>query len=356
MPRRFRRTLPLPPMVLFSLAALAPLPIMAVGLWQGGWWIAGGLIYMTAFAACLDHLIPLAAPDAPERAEFPGSDALLVAVGLGSLIALPFAIWAVAGNSGLSAPGRVAAFLGFGMFFGQVTNPAAHELIHRGDKRLFWLGAAAYASLLNGHHASAHRLVHHVHAATDLDPNSAKGDESFYRFLPRAYTFSFIRGLKSENALRARRNGADAGLHPYAAYLAMSALWALAALGVAGLAGLAAWAAIGLYATAQLMLSDYVQHYGLRRARLPNGKWEAVAARHSWNAPHWFSSSVMLNAPRHSDHHAHPARPYPALRLPEADQAPWLPWSLPVACMVALVPPLWRRKMAPRLRRWQTQP
>jgi alkane 1-monooxygenase len=86
-------------------------------------------------------------------------------------------------------------------------------------------------------------------------------------------------------------------------------------------------------------LSDYVQHYGLRRAA-----GERVATAHSWNAPQWFSSSLMLNAPRHSDHHAHPTRPYPALRL--EDDAPILPWPLPLACFVALIPRLWRRKMA----------
>ena len=61
----------------------------------------------------------------------------------------------------------------------------------------------------------------------------------------------------------------------------------------------------------------------------------------------------MLNAPRHSDHHSHPARPYPALRLGEPDEAPRLPWPLPVACTLALFPPLWKRAIRPTLRRWQ---
>jgi alkane 1-monooxygenase len=101
------------------------------------------------------------------------------------------------------------------------------------------------------------------------------------------------------------------------------------------------------------MLSDYVQHYGLTRARRPDGRLEPVDARHSWNAPHWFSSAFMLNAPRHSDHHAHPARPYPALRLPPATDAPHLPWPLPMACMMALCPPVWKRAIRPHLNRWR---
>jgi alkane 1-monooxygenase len=80
-----------------------------------------------------------------------------------------------------------------------------------------------------------------------------------------------------------------------------------------------------------------------------------VGPRHSWNAPHWFSSAMMVNAPRHSDHHAHPARPYPALRLPDAQTAPMLPWPLPMACTIALMPSLWKRAIRPHLRPWITQ-
>jgi alkane 1-monooxygenase len=62
---------------------------------------------------------------------------------------------------------------------------------------------------------------------------------------------------------------------------------------------------------------------------------------------------MMLNAPRHSDHHAHPQRPYPALRLPTETDAPQLPWPLPMACMIALCPPLWKRAIRPSLNKWR---
>jgi alkane 1-monooxygenase len=104
----------------------------------------------------------------------------------------------------------------------------------------------------------------------------------------------------------------------------------------------------------QLLMSDYVQHYGLIRAPGPQGRPVPVGPRHSWNSPHQISSALMLNAPRHSDHHGHPARPFPELALPPADDAPRLPRSLPVMACVALVPPLWRRVMHPRLAAWET--
>ncbi|WP_238991867.1 alkane 1-monooxygenase [Gemmobacter caeruleus] len=349
--RAFRRALPLPPMALFAGAALLPAALLGAGIWLGGGWVLAGLAYMAVLTALLDHLIRLTAPDAPEGAEFPAADVLLVVIGLVHLLTFPLAVRAIAAPGDLPLAARVALFLGFGQFFGQISNPAAHELIHRGRRGLYRLGVAVYATMLNAHHASAHRLVHHRHVATPLDPNSARTGESFYRFLPRAYGGSFRAGLAAESA---RRQGRPGGLHPYIAYLlAQTGALALGFM-LAGWAGMAVWAGLAAYATAQLMLSDYVQHYGLTRRRLPDGRYEPVGDRHSWNAPHWFSSGMMLNAPRHSDHHAHPSRPYPALRLPEPNQAPWLPWSLPVASAVALIPPLWHRRMAHRLARWQT--
>jgi alkane 1-monooxygenase len=59
----------------------------------------------------------------------------------------------------------------------------------------------------------------------------------------------------------------------------------------------------------------------------------------------------MLNAPRHSDHHAHPSRPYPALRLAETGAEPMLPRSLPVMAAIAMVPPAWKQVMGRELKR-----
>ena len=340
------------PMALFALVSASPLVLFGLGLWAGGAWAFAGLIYMTALAAVMDQISGLFMGDAPEGAEFPAADGLLLGLACGHLVALPLVVWGIAGDSGLGPWARAALMLGAGLWFGQVSNPMAHELIHRGNRVLYGLGVAVYTSLLFGHHASAHRLVHHRHAASAEDPNSARSGEGFYRFFLRAWRGSFMKGWREENALGARSRSGRA-LHPYAVYLGGAVLALTIGFGIAGGAGALVWAALALHAQVQLMLSDYVQHYGLSRARLDNGKLEPVSARHSWNAPHWFSSSLMLNAPRHSDHHAHPARPYPALRLPPADEAPRLPWPLPVACTLALIPPVFKRAIRKPLARWK---
>jgi alkane 1-monooxygenase len=345
-----RRPLPLSA---FALAALSPLPLLGLGAVIGGPWVWAAFGYMALLTILLDQLIPLTAGDAAEDAEFPAADALLVTIGIGHLAALPLATWAIAEDSGLPIFHRILLFFAAGFWFGQVAHPAAHELIHRASRPLFRLGAAVYVTLLFGQHASAHRLVHHRHVASREDPNTARAGEGFYRFALRAWAGSFREGLRAETALRAR--AASKTLHPYAAYLIGGAASLTLAALIAGLPGLLVWAALALHAQSQILLSDYVQHYGLSRAVRPDGKLEPVGPRHSWNTAHWFSSAMMLNAPRHSDHHAHPAWPYPALRLPPEDEAPRLPWPLPLACALALAPRLWRRKMRPHLTRWSTE-
>ncbi|MBA3909410.1 MAG: alkane 1-monooxygenase [Rhodobacter sp.] len=338
------------PLAAFALASLFPLPLIGLGALEGGIWLWLAFLYMTVLTVLLDQLIPLTVGTA-DGVEFPAADALLVSVALGQLAALPVAVWAIAGDSGLAVAERVLLFLAVGFWFGQVAHPAAHELIHRPRRELFRLGATVYVSLLFGQHASAHRLVHHRHVASPQDPNTARAGESFYRFALRAWRGSFLDGLRAETDLRARGQGP--GLHPYAAYLVGGAAALVLALLIAGLPGLLVWVLLALHAQSQILLSDYVQHYGLTRVMRPDGRLEPVGPQHSWNTAHWFTSALMLNAPRHSDHHANPSRPFPALRLPPEDQAPRLPWPLPLACAMALMPRLWRRAIRPHLARWR---
>lgn len=342
------------PLALFAFAAASPLALMAASLLSSGTFAFAALAYMTLAAISLDLLIPFTSQDAtnPDLAdpEFPAADALLAVLGLCALIALPTMTWAIAGPSDLTLPARIALFLAAGLWFGQVAHPAAHELIHR-PRPLFWLGLAVYTALLFGHHTSAHRLVHHRHVASPEDPNTARLGESFYHFARRASIASFRKGWRAETTLRAR--AAKSGLHPYALYIGGALLALILATLIAGLPGLLVWAGFGVLTGWQILQSDYVQHYGMQRSPNPDGKPGPVTEAHSWNTPHWFSSAMTLNAPRHSDHHAHPSRPFPTLRLPP--DAPMLPWPLPLAAIVALYPKLWRRRMDPLAAKWSNQ-
>ncbi|HAR54134.1 MAG TPA: alkane 1-monooxygenase, partial [Roseovarius nubinhibens] len=51
--------------------------------------------------------------------------------------------------------------------------------------------------------------------------------------------------------------------------------------------------------------------------------------------------------------HYKPDRRFPLLQNYAASEAPQLPHGYPMMTMVAMVPPLWRRSMNPRVRRWR---
>lgn len=332
-------------MILFALATLIPIPLLGFGALFGGWWVVLALVYMTGLVFLLDTIVKVVTPPV-EDAEFPVGDHLSIALGIYHFPLLGLIVYGLS-HDGISGLAKLVLFMAAGLYFGQVGNSNAHELIHRGARHMHVLGKWVYISLLFGHHASAHPLVHHRHVATDQDPNTSRLNETYYAYLPRAWIGSFRAGLRAENE---RRKGQPIWQHPYLHYIGGAAMMIVIAALIGGLAGVVFYVLLAGYAQSQLMLSDYVQHYGLQRKIAGNGKAEPVGPRHSWNSPHWFSSALMLNAPRHSDHHAHPARAYPALILP--DDAPMLPRSLPTMATLALFPSRWFRVMNPRVAKW----
>jgi hypothetical protein len=67
------------------------------------------------------------------------------------------------------------------------------------------------------------------------------------------------------------------------------------------------------------MLNDYIQHYGLMREMLPNGRREPAGPQHSWNTDTPLCNLLVFNVQRHSHHHEAPMLAYQYLKdLPDA--------------------------------------
>ena len=333
-------------MIWYAIASLTPAALLALACLFGRPWPLAALLSITVLVFFLDRI----ARQLPTRDTTGRGLSLILAATHFAL--LPLVVWGLAGDSGLAVADKVLIYLGAGLLFGQISNSNAHELIHASTRWPRRIGTMLYCSLLHGHHVSAHLRVHHIHAATDADPNSARLGEGFYAYALRVLRGEFMAGLHADSKQRARAVDQSARPHPYVGYVAGGALTLGCAALIAGWGGMLALLAIAFYAQMQLLLSDYVQHYGLRRHLRTDGRMEPVGPQHSWNAPAWYSSAMMLNAPRHSDHHMRPARAFPALEV-TPDTMPVLPRSLPVMAVLALVPPIWRRIMDRRVARWQ---
>lgn len=263
-------------------------------------------------------------------------------------------IWYVGQAAHLGTWERIGVFFGVGVITGTVGINYSHELMHQKAKLERWWGDILLAMVLYSHFRSEHLLVHHRYVGTPKDVVTARYNEGFHRFYPRVLVESLISAFKAEERMLARKElpWTDRS-NPFFKY------WALQGGFLVLAAVLGGWTGIGLFALQasvaiwQLELVNYIEHYGLTRKHLGEGKYEHVQPRHSWNASHKASNWLLINLQRHSDHHYKPDRRFPVLQTYGPTEAPQLPFGYPIMTMAAMFPPLWRRIMNPRVRRWR---
>ncbi|MBU2980415.1 alkane 1-monooxygenase [Lentibacter algarum] len=248
----------------------------------------------------------------------------------------------------------IVLFFGVGVITGTVGINYSHELMHQKNKFERWLGDILLAMVLYSHFRSEHMLVHHRYVGTPRDAVTARYNEGFHRFFPRVLKQSWHSAFAAEKAMLARKDAewTDTS-NPFFRYWALQGVMLLLAVLLSGWAGLGLFILQAFVAIWQLELVNYVEHYGLTRKHLGDGKYEHVQPHHSWNAAHKASNWLLINLQRHSDHHYKPDRRYPLLQNYSQAEAPQLPYGYPVMTMLASIPPLWRARMNPRVRKWR---
>lgn len=263
-------------------------------------------------------------------------------------------IWWASGTETLAGWEKVGLFLGLGIVSGTIGIVYAHELLHQRNRLERWLGDLLLASVLYSHFRTEHLLVHHRHVGTPRDAVTARYNEGFHRFFLRVLLECPPSAFRAEQAMLARR-GREwwHPSNPFWRYLLLQLAILLLAFALGGWTGIGLFLVQAFTAIWQLELVNYMEHYGLTRKHLGNGKYEHVLPRHSWNADHRASNWLLINLQRHSDHHYKPDRRFPLLQTYDAGEAPQLPFGYPVMSFAALVPPVWRRVMNPKVREWR---
>lgn len=262
-------------------------------------------------------------------------------------LALVVGCWLIARHGGLDVADKVGIAVTLGSISGVAIN-TAHELGHKKEHLERWFARIALAPTGYGHFFIEHNRGHHVRVATPDDPASSRLGETFWAFLPRT-VFGSLRSAWALERNRLRRMGAPV-LSPrndvLTAWAMSVVVWGalLAAFGV----GIAPYLAIqAVFGFALLEAVNYLEHYGLVRQHLPNGRWERVGPRHSWNNNNTVTNLFLYHLQRHSDHHANPTRRYQALR--HFDESPQLPSGYATMIVLCYFPPLWRRVMDKRV-------
>lgn len=276
------------------------------------------------------------------------------------LFLIIWACWAVAQKPDW----RWFEWLGFALSTGVVTGgigiTVAHELGHRNKRYEQLMAKLILMTVCYMHFFIAHNWGHHVHVGTPQDPTTARRNESFYHFWFRTFFGNFLSAWNIEKSLLQRKGYSFISpRNRMLWYMVLPIVFLTFVFSVVSLAvKRPAWEVIPFFfaqsfvAITLLEFVNYIEHYGLQRERLPNGRYERVNSAHSWNSSYLLSNFLLLQLQRHSDHHIYVNRPYQILR--HFDESPQLPAGYPTMILLASVPPLWFRIMNARLDKWQS--
>jgi alkane 1-monooxygenase len=317
--------------------------------WSIFYWFAPLFIY-TVIPLC-DVLIGTDASNPPESAvaglEADSYYRYIVYIA----VAVEFVVWiwgmALIANGGLNWFEQLGVAISIGGIGGVSIN-TAHELGHKTDPMERWLAKLALAPVAYGHFFVEHNRGHHVRVATPEDPASARFGETFWEFFPR----TVIGSVKSAWDIEKKRL-ARSGKGPWHWQNDNLQAWAMTVVLYGAMLAWLGWVIVpflvvqAVYGFSLLESVNYLEHYGLRRQKLADGRYERCQPHHSWNSNHVVTNLFLYQLQRHSDHHAYPTRSYQSLR--HFEDCPQLPSGYASMILLAYLPPLWFRLMNPKV-------
>lgn len=335
----------------YLIAYLAPLAGY-FGLYFGGWWSLGSIYVGFVAIPILETFLP-GTPDNLSPTEESSKLAnrffdFLLYLNIPILWGLVAYYFHLLGTRPLETYEVVCMTLNVGLVVGTIGINVGHELGHRTTQYEQFMSKFLLLSALYMHFYIEHNRGHHKNVATDEDPASARRGEPIYLFWFRSVIGGYISAWQLESSRLGKMGKAAVG---WGNEMLRFQLIQLAYLLTIGL--LFGWNMIG-YAVAIavvgfLMLEsvNYIEHYGLRRKKLPSGRYEPVQPQHSWNSDHELGRIFLYELTRHSDHHFKATRKYQVLR--HFEESPQLPMGYPVAILMSFIPPLWFAVMNKRV-------
>ena len=347
------------PSILNALPHYLPLcifPLILVAAIYGGWWLLPPLVFMSV-SGLLDKVLGL---DGRSIDPMTTPESRLVWHNL------PVWTWAVLwpptlifGLWQILVADQLAIWEGMLLAIiltmeAQAVFVVGHELVHR---RTSWerrLGEFLLSSVSYPQYATEHVYIHHAKVGTPHDAGSAPKGESFWKYFPKEVVCNLTNSwqIASERLAR-RRLPVWHRSNPFWRYGLAVAFWYALVFWMSGIWAVLIFVFLGISCVFSMKISNYFQHYGLRRVRLQNGRWEKIMPRHSWSADWKFSNWMFFNMQRHADHHATASRHYPLLQVCGRDESPELPGTYADMMNIVLRPKRWFAKMDPLVDQWR---
>lgn len=327
----------------YLIAYIAPLAGY-LGIYLGGIWSFGSIYIAFVLIPILEQFLPKSDANFPPEVEEKKAVArffdFLLYLNIPILYGLIAYLFNTLAKGGLQTYEIVGMICNVGLIVGTCGINVGHELGHRTNRFEQTLGKILLLPALYMHFFIEHNRGHHKNVATPLDPASARLGESVYAFWVRSVTGSYFNAWKLE-AERLKKLGKP--IFSWSNEMLRFQIFQLGYLVTVGLIynGWMMGYAIAIAVFGFLMLEcvNYIEHYGLRRKLLSNGRYENVGPHHSWNSDHELGRIFLYELTRHSDHHYKATRKYQVLR--HFDESPQLPLGYPASIIASLVPPLW---------------
>lgn len=271
----------------------------------------------------------------------------LFLIGFVWLGALFFAGWVYINND-YTWVGKLGWIISIGTVGGIIAINLGHEFIHKDPKLENWMGGLLLSSVTYAGFKVEHVRGHHVHVSTPEDASSSRYNQGLWSFLPHAFKHNFLNAWRLEKEYLERKGRKAFSVHNELIWwYTISALFAVTFGVLFGWEGVLFFFAQSFVAAFTLEVVNYIEHYGLHRRVLENGRYERVTPAHSWNSNYLLTNLALFHLQRHSDHHAYAKRRYQVLR--HYDESPQLPGGYASMYVLALIPPLWKAVMNPRV-------
>lgn len=349
----------------FLIAFILP-ALVVIGFYAGGAWNFITIVFAFVLIPLIDQWKGTDLSNVPETRKGAVSDDSYYRFVLyvWAYMQLAFVLWASYAITQMSAENftaKAAFTLSVALVTGGIGITVAHELGHKKSILERFYSKLLLMTVCYMHFYIEHNKGHHVAVATPEDPATARRDEDFYAFWMRSVFLGYRHAWQLESE-RLHRNGMrPLSLNNQMVQFLIFPLIFCAAITVAAsfASGHFAWevpvffASQSILAFTLLELVNYVEHYGMTRRKLDDGRYERVNPTHSWNASFLISNFFLFQLQRHSDHHAFAHKRYQVLH--HYDESPQLPSGYPTMIMLALIPPAWFALMNPRLEAWEKQ-
>jgi alkane 1-monooxygenase len=248
----------------------------------------------------------------------------------------------------LSITDLLAYILMMGTLLGVIGINLGHELGHKTERPLnVFLAHLLLTTSVQNHFMTYHNAGHHRDVATPNDLTSASKGDNFYIFALRSQIGGYFKTWKLESHLLKVR-GKSTLANPMIVYTLLPILLFFGIYSLFGLFTMQCYFIASVLGISILEAQNYFAHYGLKRNKLPNGRYESVKPHHSWNSDHIIGRVLLFELTRHSDHHHRGAKPFQILDSKE--RSPLLPYGYPMMLMLSFIPFLFHPIMKKQLK------